>query len=51
MLAKVGDELDPVSCQYIHFITVGTLSDGFDHVEWLRQECSDNTRRSQQMRV
>ena len=32
---------------YIHIITLVTWSDGSDHVEWVRQERPDHTRRSQ----
>ena len=32
--------------QYIHIITLVTWSDGSDHVEWVRQERPDHTRRS-----
>ena len=31
---------------YIHIITLVTWSDGSDHVEWVRQERPDHTRRS-----
>ena len=32
--------------RYIHIITLVTWSDGSDHVEWVRQERPDHTRRS-----